>query len=180
MKLRQKLFLLLLSMALFPTLCITAVSYYRYQQTTHQQMNEYSSNLFSQAVQKTNNTLSDLEQVSNLFVSYSSGNYSLIHNLKPYADSTAELDELSIYRTRQNLKSLCQNLFNTYDFIYGIYIFTPSGTDFVFENTQNHKLNYGYTPAQESWYQDLMQSRGKVFFLPKIYMTSMIQKISER
>ncbi len=163
MKLRQKLFLLLLSMALFPTLCITAVSYYRYQQTTHQQMNEYSSNLFSQAVQKTNNTLSDLEQVSNLFVSYSSGNYSLIHNLKPYADSTAELDELSIYRTRQNLKSLCQNLFNTYDFIYGIYIFTPSGTDFVFENTQNHKLNYGYTPAQESWYQDLMQSRGKLY-----------------
>lgn len=163
MKLRQKLFLLLLFMVLFPTICITAVSYYRYQQTTYQQMNEYSSNLFSQAVQKTNNTLDDLDQVSNLFVSYSSGNYSLIHNLKPYADSNAKLDELSIYRTRQNLKSLCQNLFNTYDFIYGIYIFTPSGTDFTFENTQNHKLNYGYTPNKENWYQDLTKNRGELY-----------------
>lgn len=150
-------------MAVFPTVCMTAVSYHRYQRTTHQQMEEYSSNLFSQAVQQTNNTLNELEQVTNLFTSYSSGNYSLIHNLKPYSDTDAQNDELSVYRTRQNLKVLCQNLFNTYDFIYGIYIFTPSGTNFIFENTQTNKLNYGYMPDAEDWYSDLAETRGGLY-----------------
>ncbi len=163
MKLRQKIFLLFLFMAVFPTVCLTAVSYYRYRQTTHQQMEEYSSNLFSQAVQQTNNTLNELEQVTNLFTSYSSGNYSLIHNLKPYATSDAKTDELSSYRTKQNLKSICLNLFNTYDFIYGIYIFTPSNTNFLFENTQDSKLQYGYTPIDEPWYPEVAESHGKLY-----------------
>lgn len=163
MKLRQKIFLILLFMAVFPTICMTAVSYSRYQKTTHQQMEEYASNLFSQAVQQTNHSLNELDQVSNLFASYSSGNYSLIHNLKPYANSDTDFDELSVYRTQQNLKSICLNLFNTYDFIYGIYIFTPSEINFVFENTQDHKLMYGYTPQQENWYSNLSQNRRELY-----------------
>ena len=156
MKLRKKLFLILLFMTLLPTVCITAISYYRYQKTTQQQMQEYSSNLFSQAVIKTNNTLGELEKVSSLFASYSPGNYSFVQNLKPYAFEGDEHDELSVYRTKQNLKYLCQNLFNTYDFIYGIYLFTPSGIDFNFENTADSRLVYGYTPEKESWYEEVM------------------------
>lgn len=57
MKLRQKLFIILFFMALLPILCLTAVSYYRYQKTTRQQMREYSSNLFSRAVEQSNSIL---------------------------------------------------------------------------------------------------------------------------
>lgn len=97
MKLRQKLFIILFFMALLPTICITAVSYHRYQKTTRQQMTEYSSNLFSRAVQQTNTTLAELEKLANQFSSYSSGSYSLTRNLKPYADPAEEHSELSIY-----------------------------------------------------------------------------------
>lgn len=163
MKLRQKLFIILFFMALLPILCLTAVSYYRYQKTTRQQMREYSSNLFSRAVEQSNSTLKELEKVSNQFSSYSSGSYSLIQNLKPYADTEKEYDSLSVYQTRQNLKYVCQNLFNTYDFIYGIYFFTPSGTNFAFENTADTRLIYGYTPEEENWYQELSSSRGRLY-----------------
>lgn len=85
MKLRQKLFLILLFMALLPTLCITAVSYYRYEKTSQQQMKEYSANLFSKAVQQANASLTELENATNLFASYSSGDYSLTQNLRPFS-----------------------------------------------------------------------------------------------
>lgn len=159
MKLRKKLFLILLFMALLPTICITSISYYRYEKTLRQQMHEYSSNLFAQAVLKTNNTLEELEKVSSIFSSYSSGNYSLIRSLKPYADKNRDYDSLSTYQTRQNLKNMCQNLFNTYDFIYGIYLFTPSGIDFNFENTTGSRLVYGYTPNEEDWYTEVLSQQ---------------------
>lgn len=162
MKLRQKLFLILFFMALLPILCITAVSYYRYEKTTQQQMEVYSANLFSKAVQQTNTALTELEKVTNLFATYSSGSYSLIRNLKPYTDTNTEHSELSIYETKQNLKYICRNIFNTYDFIYGIYIFTPSGINFTYENTQNNKLIYGYTPQDETWYQETVNESGKL------------------
>ncbi len=163
MKLRQKLFIILFFMALLPTICITAVSYHRYQKTTRQQMTEYSSNLFSRAVQQTNTTLAELEKLANQFSSYSSGSYSLTRNLKPYADPAEEHSELSIYQNRQNLKYLCQNLFNTYDYIYGIYFFTPSGIHFTFENTPDTRLVYGYAPSEEAWYQETYSQRGTLY-----------------
>ncbi len=159
MKLRQQLFIILLFMALLPTICITSVSYYRYQKTSQQQMEEYSVNLFSKAVQQSNSALAELENATNLFSSYSSGEYSLTQNLRPYTDPDAKPDELSIYRTQQNIRYLCQNIINTYDFIYGIYIFTPSGVKFTYENTQNDRLKYGYTPESSDWYDRTASSR---------------------
>ena len=69
MKLRQQLFIILLFMALLPTICITSVSYYRYQKTSQQQMEEYSVTLFSKAVQQSNSALEELENATNLFSS---------------------------------------------------------------------------------------------------------------
>ena len=163
MKLRQKLFLILLFMALLPTLCITAVSYYRYEKTSQQQMKEYSANLFSKAVQQANASLTELENATNLFASYSSGDYSLTQNLRPFANADKEPDDLTVYKTQQNIRYLCQNIINTYDFIYGIYIFTPSGVKFTYENTQNDRLNYGYTPEDSTWYERTMENSGQLY-----------------
>ncbi|WP_428994464.1 hypothetical protein, partial [Anaerostipes butyraticus] len=99
MNLRKKLFIILLFMALLPTICITAFSYYRYQETTWQQMHEYSSNLFSKAVAQADSALTELENATNLFSSYSSGDYSLTQNLRPYTDRNNLPDEVSIYKT---------------------------------------------------------------------------------
>lgn len=163
MKLRKKLFIILLFMALLPTVCITAVSYYRYQQTSQQQMQEYSENLFSKAVQQANSTLTELENATNLFSSYSSGDYSLTQNLRPFSSENASPDELSVFRTQQNIRYLCQNIINTYDFIYGIYIFTPSGINFTYENTQNVRMKYSYTPENSDWYEKTLEYSGNLY-----------------
>ena len=163
MKLRKKLFLILLFMALLPTVCITAVSYCRYRMTSQQQMQEYSKNLFSQAVQQANSTLTELENATNLFSSYSSGDYSLTQNLRLYSSENASPDELSVYRTQQNIRYLCQNIINTYDFIYGIYIFTPSGINFTYENTQNVRMKYGYSPENADWYEKTLEYSGNLY-----------------
>lgn len=163
MKLRKKLFIILLFMALLPTVCITAVSYYRYQQTSQQQMQEYSENLFSKAVQQANSTLTELENATNLFSSYSSGDYSLTQNLRPFSSENASPDELSVFRTQQNIRYLCQNIINTYDFIYGIYIFTPSGINFTYENTQNVRMKYAYTPEGSDWYEKTLEYSGNLY-----------------
>ena len=163
MKLRKKLFIILLFMALLPTVCITAVSYYRYQQTSQQQMQEYSENLFFKAVQQANSTLTELENATNLFSSYSSGDYSLTQNLRPFSSENASPDELSVFRTQQNIRYLCQNIINTYDFIYGIYIFTPSGINFTYENTQNVRMKYSYTPENSDWYEKTLEYSGNLY-----------------
>ena len=163
MKLRYKLFLLLFFMALLPTICITAISYYRYQKTSQQQMQEYSVNLFSKAVQQTDAALAELENATNLFASYSSGDYSLTQNLRPFSVPGVRPDDLTTYQTQQNIRYLCQNIINTYDFIYGIYIFTPSGIQFTYENTQNDRLNYGYTPEDAPWYTRTLENTGQLY-----------------
>ncbi len=163
MKLRYKLFLLLFFMALLPTICITAISYYRYSKTSQQQMQEYSVNLFSKAVQQTDAALAELENATNLFASYSSGDYSLTQNLRPFSVPGVRPDDLTTYQTQQNIRYLCQNIINTYDFIYGIYIFTPSGIQFTYENTQNDRLNYGYTPEDAPWYTRTLENTGQLY-----------------
>lgn len=150
-------------MALLPTICITAFSYYRYQETTWQQMHEYSSNLFSKAVAQADSALTELENATNLFSSYSSGDYSLTQNLRPYTDRNNLPDEVSIYKTQQNIRYLCQNIINTYDFIQGIYIFTPSGIDFSYENTQDMRIRFGYSPESSEWYKKTMDYSGDLY-----------------
>lgn len=150
-------------MALLPTICITAFSYYRYQETTWQQMHEYSSNLFSKAVAQADSALTELENATNLFSSYSSGDYSLTQNLRPYTDRNNLPDEVSIYKTQQNIRYLCQNIINTYDFIQGIYIFTPSGVDFSYENTQDMRIRFGYSPESSEWYKKTMDYSGDLY-----------------
>lgn len=150
-------------MALLPTVCITAVSYYRYRMTSQQQMEEYSVNLFTRAVQHANSTLTELENATNLFSSYSSGDYSLTQNLRPYSSGGERPDDISIYKTQQNIRYLCQNIINTYDFIYGIYIFTPSGINFTYENTQDVRMKYAYRPDDAEWYEKTLGYSGSLY-----------------
>ncbi|WP_428994465.1 sensor histidine kinase, partial [Anaerostipes butyraticus] len=58
---------------------------------------------------------------------------------------------------------LCQNIINTYDFIQGIYIFTPSGVDFSYENTQDMRIRFGYSPESSEWYKKTMDYSGDLY-----------------
>lgn len=163
MKLRSKFFIIFFLIAAVPILLISSVAYYRYYTTTQNQMDEYSANIFDKAVQQTNDALEDVRRAADLFTFYSNGNNSLIQNLKPYASEDADTSPLAIYQTKQNLKYLCSNILNTYDFIYGLYIFTPSGVTFNYDGNSKSKLLYQYNPREEDWFQEAFSLKGQLF-----------------
>lgn len=163
MKLRQKFFIIFFLISAIPILIITSVVYRRYYTTTHEQMDEFSSNLFEKAVQQTNGTLEDITKAASMFTFYSSGTSSLIQNLRPYADPGVSTTPLSIYQTKQNVKYICQNILNSYDFIYGLYVFTPAGVTIDFENTRDIKLRYQYDPQNEDWYHEAIALNGSLY-----------------
>lgn len=163
MKIQSKFFIVFFLIAAIPILLITAVSYHRYFTTTYAQMDEYSHNIIEKAVQQTNATLNDVTKAANMFTFYSDGANSLIQNLKPYADSGADISNLEIYQTKQNIKYMCLNITNSYDFIYGLYVFTPSGIILDYENTPHFKLLSNYIPAKEPWFQDTIDLQGNIY-----------------
>lgn len=163
MKLRSKFFIIFFLIAAVPILLISSVAYYRYYTTTQNQMDEYSANIFGKAVQQTNDALEDVRRAADLFTFYSNGNNSLIQNLKPYAGEDADTSPLAIYQTKQNMKYLCSNILNTYDFIYGLYIFTPSGVTFNYDGNSRSKLLYQYDPAEEDWFQEAFALKGQLY-----------------
>jgi len=163
MKLRLKFFIIFFLISAIPIVLITSVVYRRYYTTTYQQMDEFSSNLFEKAVQQTDDTLDDIVKAANMFTFYSSGSNSLIQNLRPYADPNVSTTPLSIYQTKQNIKYICQNILNSYDFIYGLYVFTPAGVTIDYENTKDIKLHYQYDPTDEAWYQEANRLGGSLY-----------------
>ena len=163
MKLQQKFFIIFFLIAAIPILLITAVAYHRYSTTAYDQMDEYSHNVFGKAVQQTNNTLDQVNKAANMFTFYSNEANSLIQNLKPYADPEFNASHLEIYQTKQNIKYMCLNLTNSYDFIYGLYVFTPSGVTLDYEDNPHFKLAPDYNPHGEIWYEDTMSLQGNLY-----------------
>lgn len=162
MKLRQRFFIIFFLIAIIPIILITAVAYHRYYTTTYDQMDEFSSNLHTKAIEHTNDMIKDVVQATNMFTFYSSSN-SLVQSLRPYAEPNTEHTALTIYQTKQNMRYICQNIVNTYDFIYGLYVFTPSGVVLDYENTLYSSLQYKYDPAGAPWYQDTIQLNGELY-----------------
>lgn len=179
MKLQKKFFIIFFLIAAVPIVLISAIAYGRYYTATYQQMDEYSNNIFEKAVKQTNTTLEDVNKAASMFTFYGNGANSLIQNLKPYADPGADISPLSIYQTKQNIKYICLNILNNYDFIYGIYVFTPSGITLDYENTPQSKLIYGYDPRQEDWFLRTQDLKGNLYVSQVSSHTSMFSGNNE-
>ena len=163
MKLQKKFFIIFFLIAAVPIILISAIAYRRYYSTTYEQMDQYSSNIFEKAVQQTNRTLEDVNKAASMFTFYGNGTNSLIQNLKPYGDPDADISPLAVYQTKQNIKYICLNILNSYDFIYGIYVFTPSGITLDYESNPHSKLLYRYDPTGEDWWAGTTKLRGTLY-----------------
>lgn len=163
MKLQQKFFIIFFLIAAVPIVLISTIAYRRYYVATYEQMDEYSYNIFEKAVKQTNSTLEDVNKAANMFTFYGNGTNSLIQNLKPYAEPDADDSPLAIYQTKQNIKYICLNILNSYDFIYGLYVFTPSGITLDYESNPRAKLRYQYDPKEEDWFKDTVDLKGTLY-----------------
>ncbi len=165
MKLRTKFFLIFSALAVIPLFIITNYSYSHYMDVTHQRMEEISGNLFQNAVAETNNTLDTIRQTIGFLTFNSSGEYSIVEHLKLFADNEKDYTSYDIYKTNQYIKSVFQNIMVSYDYINGIYIFTPS--DVVFSCSYDGSvLNSDYSPLGKKWYRDTLALDGQFYISP--------------
>ncbi len=163
MKLKNKFFFTLFFISVIPLIILTIFAYERYKTTTFQQMNDVTSNIFMKAADEANDTLNKVEQAAGIFTFYSGAEYSIIENLKKYSDPNSKHSSYEIYDTNQNIKFICQNILYTYDFIYGLYVITPSGVNIGYNTGMNGDLVFGYNPANSKWYEETTALNGKLY-----------------
>lgn len=163
MKLRTKVFLIFTVMSIVPLLFLTLFSYKRFYQTTYQRMDEMASNLFTNAVAKTNNTMDSIRQVMGLFTFYSDGDFSIINNLQKFSDPSKTNDSYEVFKANQDIKFVCQNVLYSYNYIHGLYVFTPSGAVLSHTSRSNGDLQLNYSPEADKWYQETLNLEGSIY-----------------
>lgn len=163
MKLRTRFFLIFSILAVIPLLILTEYSYVRYRDITYERMDELSENLFQNAVTQTNNMLSTVQTSISYLTFYSNENdYSVIENLRPYAEEDTQLTAYDTFRTTQHLNGVFQNIMASYDYITGIYIFTPSDVTFSCSQSSNI-LSSRYSPKGKNWYENTLVQNGHFY-----------------
>lgn len=163
MKLRTKVFLIFISVAIIPLLVITGIAYSRYVDTTNQRMDALSSNIFANAEDELNDTLDTIKRSAGLFTFYSDGDFSIVENLKNFADPETAHSSYEILKANQNTKFVCQNVLYSYNYIYGLYVFTPSGVVLEHQNSQNGSIVSDYNPKDKQWYRDTVKLQGSLY-----------------
>lgn len=163
MKLRTRFFLIFSILAIIPLLILTEYSYARYRDITYERMDDLSENLFHNAVTLTNNMLSTIQTSISYLTFYSNENdYSVIENLRPYAEEDTQLTAYDTFRTTQHLNAVFQNIMASYDYITGIYIFTPSDVTFSCSQSSN-VLSSRYSPEGKNWYENTLAQNGQFY-----------------
>ena len=163
MKLRTKVFCIFVTVAIIPLLLISSIAYNRYTTTTNQRMDELTSNIFHNAVDELNSTIDTIKQTAGLFTFYSDSDFSIIENLKKFSDPQAKHDSYQILKANQNTKFVCQNVLYSYQYIYGVYVFTPSGVVLGHRNSGNGDVTVNYDPKDQQWYQDTLDLNGTLY-----------------
>lgn len=166
MKLRTKVFLVFITVAVVPLCFITFVAYSRYIDITNQRIDSLVSNMFSNAEKELNSTISTIKSTAGLFTFYADGDFSIIENLKDFSDPEEFHSDYEALRANENIRFVCENVLYSYDYIYGLYVFTPSGVILEHQNSQNGGIPPDYSPENDGWYQDTLELNGALYISP--------------
>lgn len=163
MKLQIKIFISILIIAIVPLVLTSAVTYDRYTEITTQRADDISINMFSTAVSNLNSTIDSIKKTAGIFTFYSDSNFSIIESLKEFSTKGKKIEPYEIVKANQNIKFICQNILYSYDYISGIYVFTPSGIVLGYNNGFNGDVSVDYNPQNHPWYQNTLLLDGSLY-----------------
>lgn len=163
MKLRTRIYLIFLNLALIPLIIITVLAYSRYSEATYERMDEITGNIFRGALSELNTVVKSIEDSAGQFTFYSDGNFSIIQSLQDFADPGKKPDNYTILKANNDIKYVCSNILYSYPYIYGVYVFTPSGAVLSYTSRRNGDLLYDYRPYGDQWYLDTLALEGKLY-----------------
>jgi len=162
-----KFLLVFVTVSLIPLIIVAMVSYYSYTNLVSKQVSLVSANTLRNSVDKISSVIKDIDRVSGTFAyqqfssksSTSTTNNTISDQLSEYARKTVETDQYTLYRTSNDFKFLSDNLMYNYNYINGVYIFTPGGNTFSYGNA----LKLDYKPFTSEWYINTIKSNGKLY-----------------
>lgn len=163
MKLRTKIFLVFSLLTITLLTLFTWFAYSRYEATIQQRIESVTDALFDNAVITANKTLDRLQGTLNLFNFYYNDGTTFIQNLADFSDPDNPPDIYDSYVCNKQFQRSCQNTMFVNDFIYGIYVITPSGYIFSYTNNMNGTIMTDEDYTDTSWYTDTMELNGNMY-----------------
>lgn len=163
MKLKHKTFLTFSAIAILPMVLLTFFSFYQYTHIIDRRMTEISNEQQNNITKEVTSAYLSVKQVLMLLTFATNSQNSMINILRPYSDPDHELTDYEIYHASKNLEYISQDIFYTYSYVNGVYVFTPSKSLISYTTYKNEGIPQTYDPEQDEWYQNTIDLNGKLY-----------------
>ncbi|GGO01749.1 sensor histidine kinase [Saccharibacillus kuerlensis] len=159
-RLRNKLFLVMVTLSIVPIIIVTFYSYRSYTQLVNRQTSLVASTTIGNAAERIDEVLANIDRISLTIQQQSSSAtaYSTVSDELKRLSSTDDPYERFLIRSK--LKLIFENILLSYDYVNGIYIFAPDGNSISYGGTSD--LKYGYVPIHDDWYKKTLENRGQM------------------
>ena len=148
MKLKRKIFLIFSLVAVIPIIFLTTYTVVQYTHMIDNRMEDISHEQQENLSDAIDASYTSIRQVFMLLTFASNTDSSIIKILRPYADPEIHMTNMEIYRACLQLRNANQNIFYTYDFLNGVYVYTPSGNLISYETSKNGTIAQTYNPKK--------------------------------
>ncbi|MEV5026035.1 cache domain-containing sensor histidine kinase [Paenibacillus sp. LPE1-1-1.1] len=158
---KTKLFLVLVLVSIVPIIVVTVSSYRSYTKLVNEQTSLIASTTINNSVKSIEDILQNIDRISITILQQSSS----VTAYNTVSDELRKLrntnDQYEIFITRAQLKLIFENILLGYNYINGIYLFTPDGKFISYGNGTD--LNVDYVPFEDEWYKQTVAGKGSLY-----------------
>ncbi len=162
MKLNNKFLLIFISISVLPIVIITIFVYGRYTELVNKQTMQVTNSIVDNAVEATKSHIDAVDGMTEIFQLYSSSSYSVVDDIKKYRVK-GNYTVYDLWKSRNNMRFLCQHLLYSSDFVNGVFIFTPSGENIGYGWGNGIDIRNNYTPFEDAWYKETIKKNGQLY-----------------
>jgi len=158
---KAKLFLVLVVVSIVPIIVVSVSSYRSYTRLVNEQTSLVASTTIQDSVKDIEAILQNIDRITITLLQQSSNAtaYRTVNDELRFLSQTTNQHE--IFMTRARLKLIFENLLLGYNYINGIYLFTPNGNWISYSNGTDLRLDY--EPMQDVWYRETLERKGDLY-----------------
>ncbi|MHA7965831.1 cache domain-containing sensor histidine kinase [Paenibacillus sp. CAU 1782] len=156
---KTKLFLVLVLVSIVPIIVVSVSSYRSYTRLVNEQTSYVAATTIQNSVKSIEDILQNIDRISITLLQQSSS--AAVYNT--VSDELRALnqtnDQYEIFIARARLKLIFENILLGYNYINGIYLFTPDGKSISYGN----EMKLDYSPLQDEWYVGTIHLKGGLY-----------------
>ncbi len=162
MKLNNKFLLIFITISVLPIVIITIFVYGRYTDLVNKQTMEVTNSIVENAVEATKVHIDTIDGMTESFQLYSNSLYNVLDDIKKYRVK-GNYTVYDLWKSRNNMRFLCQHLLYSNDYVNGVFIFTPSGENIGYGWGNGIDIQNDYTPFEDAWYKETVEKKGQLY-----------------